>query len=683
MKFKNKLTKIYKKLTAKNAEGASAIFDSVAFYAIFSLILEFVIEILSNHSITAALKFLVFNPFGFLINALIIFFTLSFSFFIPKRSFTFFFISIIWFGLGFANFVLQFKRVTPLTAVDFTLIPSVAKIFSVYLTAFEIIGIAILFIITISLLVFAAIKLRSYKVNLKKAAAITVSLALSLIISLNVGIWTSALSTDFYNLNNAYADYGFPFCFVAGAFDRGIDKPSQYSEYSIADILNKIDVDETGVPDSKPNIIYVQLESFFDVNYLDILSFSENPVLYFEQLKKEGLSGFLTVPVIGSGTVNTEFEVLSGMDLDFFGAGEYPYKTVLKNYTCETVAYDLMEIGYSTHAVHNYEGSFYDRNEVYPHLGFESFTSIEYMNKVEYNASGKWPDDSILTSQITDALKSTSGPDFVMAVSVQGHGKYPPSETVDGYNERISVSYADGYEGDTDLLPSYSYYVNQIDEMDDFIKELVSAVKKLDEETVIVFYGDHLPSLFIKNEDLSNGNIYTTEYVMVSNFGLEERAERIGDISTYQLSAKVLKTLGIENGILTKFHQKCANEELYMEWFHDLSYDMLYGKRYVYGGNKERYPVLDMKMGIRDIKINDCRLENGYLYVTGENFTKWSVIEVNGRLFTDTEMIGEDLIRVRYTKSPDNISQVAVVQYSATNVVLSTTEPFAFEHLNQ
>lgn len=92
---------------------------------------------------------------------------------------------------------------------------------------------------------------------------------------------------------------------------------------------------------NRPNIVVVQLESFFDVNRLKDIEFSENPLPNFTQLSKRCASGFLSVPVIGAGTVNSEFEMLTGMNIDDFGIGEYPYKTVLKEKTCESLAYNL------------------------------------------------------------------------------------------------------------------------------------------------------------------------------------------------------------------------------------------------------------------------------------------------------------------------------------------------------
>ena len=119
----------------------------------------------------------------------------------------------------------------------------------------------------------------------------------------------------------------------------------------------------------RPNILFLQLESFFDptlVNYLDI---SEDPIPNFRKLMKEYSSGYYKVPSVGAGTANTEFEAITGMSLHYFGPGEYPYKSILKETTCESVPYVLKNLGYSTHAVHNNEANFYGRRSVFPQSG--------------------------------------------------------------------------------------------------------------------------------------------------------------------------------------------------------------------------------------------------------------------------------------------------------------------------
>ena len=101
---------------------------------------------------------------------------------------------------------------------------------------------------------------------------------------------------------------------------------------------------------------------------------------------------------------------------------------------CETrpvkVSYNLAEVGYTNHAIHNHEGTFYQRHVVFSHLGFNTFTSLEYMNDVKFTPNG-WAKDDVLTEQVVKALNSTPGQDFVFTISVQAHGRYPQEATED------------------------------------------------------------------------------------------------------------------------------------------------------------------------------------------------------------------------------------------------------------
>ena len=184
---------------------------------------------------------------------------------------------------------------------------------------------------------------------------------------------------------------------------NGITKPIDYSQEKIEKIMDGVNQpfksEKENKEVKKPNIIFLQLESFFDINYVKNYVYNENPIPYFTQLKEEYSSGFLTVPAFGAGTANTEFEIMTGMKLSFFSPGEYPYKTILKKHTCESVPYNLASIGYSTHVVHNNVASFYGRSKVFTNLGYDSFTSSENMNITEMTPNG-WAKDKILTQNI-------------------------------------------------------------------------------------------------------------------------------------------------------------------------------------------------------------------------------------------------------------------------------------------
>jgi len=437
---------------------------------------------------------------------------------------------------------------------------------------------------------------------------------------------------------------------------------------SIAD-----DLDGSGQPTvppiEHPNIIMVQLESFFDVNRLKDISFSTNPVPHFSELRETAVSGLLTVPVIGAGTVNTEFEVISGMSIEFFGTGEYPYKTVLRDTVSPSICYDLEKNGYTSHAIHNNTGTFYGRDEVYPNLGFDTFTSMEYMDNLRVNQLG-WVKDSVLTGEILDALDSTSGCDFVYTVSVQPHGRYPDSGEFD------MPIMASGLE-DVGRQVQFQYYASQIYETDNFVDSLIKALDARGEPYIVVFFGDHLPSLSIENEELSEGTILQTEYVICTNTDYHTESE---DICAYQLSAKVLEMAGLPGGVVAALHQSRSeyesNEE-YLQKLELLEYDLLYGDREVLGGEMP-YARKDMKMGVKEIKIVSCKLTEEGLYVKGENLTDASRIYVNGEELDDTVRAERDVLFAPEAEIEPG-DQISIGQQASNGQVLSFSKSVTYK----
>ena len=420
-----------------------------------------------------------------------------------------------------------------------------------------------------------------------------------------------------------------------------------------------------------PNIIFLQLESFFDVNYIENFSCTENPIPFFTYLKENYSSGFLEVPSIGAGTANTEFECITGMNLDFFGPGEYPYKTILKEQTCESMAYILKGLGYSASAMHNNDGTFYGRNRVFSNLGFDRYVSVEYMENAPVNELN-WARDRVLVEQIRKVLSGTKERDYIYAISVQGHGAYPKEPLLAQTQMDVQLP-----EELSEYYYQYLYYVHQLKEMDSFLEELILNLSACQEEVVLVLYGDHLPSLGLSDELLQNENAFQTEYVIWTNF---EFTAEDKDIQAYQLSARVLETLGIEAGIMPQYHTYRYDEEDYLENMQLLMYDMLYGEQEVYGGENPYEPT-ELYMGIDEIRIREVYqkesllTEDGpLLYVVGQNFTEWSKIVINDKA-VETFFLTDGLLAARtLPKSKDGIYYITVRQQGNNGIMLSETE---------
>ncbi|SHM71471.1 Phosphoglycerol transferase MdoB [Anaerosporobacter mobilis DSM 15930] len=662
-----------------------------------SLAINLFIEILNRSSLLGALKHVVTNPLVFLYNTLIVLLTFSVAFLVKRRFFVSTIVSIIWLGFAITNAVLLSFRVTPFTAVDLSLMDEAIPMIHVYLTKWQIVLIVIAAIVVITLIVLLFIFAPKYKQRVARIrnAVCIVLLFGSILLLTSLGISTNALAKNFGNLADAYKDYGFVYCFTNSLVNTGIDKPKSYSEEKMVELAEDTLTTPPEIKEDKkktPNIIMIQLESLYDVTLMKDYTYSEDPLPNYHALQKEFSHGFLNVPSVGAGTANTEFEVLTGMDLDFFGPGEYPYKTILKEKTSESMAYNLKELNYSTHAIHNNDGTFYGRNQVFSNLGFDTFTSLEYMHNVELNPMG-WAKDHVLIEEILKALKSTKEQDFVYTISVQGHGKYPGSEddfsvpdsaTLSSSNpseeEQRQYTLTEGYTPAVDAITvdgiaeadrcAFEYYVNQIHEMDAFIGDLINEFKKLDEDVVLVFYGDHLPSLGIEASDLENDNIYQTSYVIWDNMNLPKIDM---DMEAYQITASILKRLNIDNGYLTKLHQNSLNTANYLEELELLQYDMLYGDQTIYGGTSP-YIATNLQMGVDKIKVNGILTSGDNIYIQGENFTEYSKVFLNDTEL-ETTYVDEKNLSIS-TTTLNTGDEIKVGQKGDDKVILSYSEPY-------
>ena len=415
-----------------------------------------------------------------------------------------------------------------------------------------------------------------------------------------------------------------------------------------------------------PNIVFLQLESFFDITQVEGLTFSEDPIPNFRALSENYSSGLVEVPSIGAGTANTEFEIISGMSLDYFGPGEYPYKSILRDDTMESAAYSLKNLGYSSHAIHNNKGTFYTRQRVFARLGFDTFTPIEHMNDLEYTPLG-WAKDGVLIDSIMNCLESTENQqDYIYTISVQGHGDYPEYEIME--DPKIVVG---GIE-DEGMRYSYEYYTNEINEMDDFVGALVEELSNYDEDVILVLYGDHLPSLGIENEHLTYNNNFETPYVIWSNFDLPKEDK---NLYAYQLTSYVLDRVNLSAGTLINYHQNHSEDEAYLDNLKLLQYDMIYGEQYIYGGSSP-FKKTNLQMGVLPITISNVYEEQGQIFVEGTNFTTFSRIFVNSHE-KDTTFISPNLLMIEDSKLSDQ-DEVRVHQVTETDFSLSKTDKYVY-----
>ncbi len=587
------------------------------------------------------------RPVAFLFSALVILTSLVFSELFKRRKAVLATTCVIWLALGVVEYMVIKERTQPFCSVDILMLKDAFSLITVYYSWTKIIVIfsSIFLAIALVILMFARMK-RRRRYNFPMSLAAFVGMVLLTMMIAALGVRGEALPTKFDSLVDAYSDYGFVTCFTFTFGRQGISRPQEYSPETVAEILTDMDQPEGdelvypvfGANDNlaHPNIVFVQLESFFDVNTIKGAKFSADPTPWFNRLCSRFPSGELYVPTIGGGTANTEFEVITGLNLDFFGAGEYPYNTILQNTTCESMCYNLHEYGYTSTAMHNNSGSFYSRSVVYPNMGFDRFVPLEYMENVKYTPLG-WAKDAVLTDEIVAALRSTESRDMVFCIAVETHGKY--AETYEPKAGDIEVL---ALPEQIPMAP-FQNFVNALPGSDDFLKKLTLALVKFDEPTIVVAYGDHLPALELENDLLTTGSIYASRYVIWNNFGGTFEAP---DLQTYRLNANLLRQLGFSGGVVTKLHQSYdagENGEEYLGKLEMLEYDMLYGDREAFEGEFP-YQRTDMVMGSREIEISDAQWEYHRLMVTGQHFTEFSKVTVGDQVLETVYIDPEHLV---------------------------------------
>lgn len=647
---------------------------------LLALLLNFINECLSRHSFIKGIIYFGSHPLAFLFNSFMIFFTLSIAMLFKKRVFATFFISALWFGLGVTNFVIRSSRKSPFAASDFRNLTEGLKVIQKYYTIPQIVILCLVIAALVACIIFIAIRTPKVKQKINyllSALVIAVSFGMIMIINY-VSNATGLIPRQFGNLVRAYDTYGFGYMFSCSLFRNGVSKPKDYSPGKVNDVVDSVENNDKNNNDNdkndidKPNIIFLQLESFFDATNVKGLEFSEDPIPNIRKLYEKFPGGYLSVPSFGAGTANTEFETMTGMNLDDFGPGEYPYKTVLQSTACESICYYLSNYGYTTTALHDNTGGFYDRNRVFSRLGFDSFVSIEYIEKYEKNPIG-WVKDKCLTDEIVGILDSTGTPDYIYTISVQGHGDYP--ENTDGLDLPIKVTNNDV----TGNPNGFEYYVNQTHEMDAFVAELIDALSKRDEKTILVIYGDHLPTFDITDDDLKNGDIYQTQYVIWNNYNLQIENK---DLQAYQLSAYLMKNLGMKGGVISRLHMshfdkedKEDNEE-YLSNLKLLEYDILYGNCQAYEGVNP-YKITNMKMGYKPIKVLNGENAYSHIVIRGRNFTEFSQVEINGTVHKTIYNGPDELLVDGYTLKDGD--QIAVLQISNSNETLSRTNIFTYK----
>lgn len=326
---------------------------------------------------------------------------------------------------------------------------------------------------------------------------------------------------------------------IARTTPHKMKSPSNYSKRAIKEIQDSVSIKKN---DNSPNIIFVMNESLYDIEVLGGVEFSRNPLEKMKKWQEKYAHGNFISPTFGGGTCNTEFEVLTGCPLDNVREySELPYLDLIHHDVVSLISL-MNHNGYRTTAFHSNTGSYFNRRQIYNYMGFEEVYFTEEMG--ELPKEGQYPSDLELYKKVIEtyeAGKSNNKPFFAYIITMQNHGGYSYEYDECGIEVLHGI-----YENERALQT----YANIISSSVDAMEYLITYFEALEDPTVIVMFGDHIPGVNVvfgdRNEEVENVEPYVlavTPLVIYSNYDLPN--EDWGFVNGYKLAAKVLEYSGI------------------------------------------------------------------------------------------------------------------------------------------
>jgi hypothetical protein len=159
--------------------------------------------------------------------------------------------------------------------------------------------------------------------------------------------------------------------------------------------------------------------------------------------------------------------------------------------TLPTTVRLLKQAGYTTTALHAYNDGLYERSTVYPRIGFDETVFVEDF-QVPVTLTGPYPSDDSFADEIIARYegRDTSKPCFLYGMSMENHQSYTTAK----YGALSDYPAQSDLLSDEDLaiLDSLVYGLHDADAA---LGKLVDYFSQVDRPVMLVFVGDHLPSV--------------------------------------------------------------------------------------------------------------------------------------------------------------------------------------------
>ena len=539
---------------------------SLILIAVLSLILVIIQSVIQNGVDLAVYWFQITNPIIILLNFLPIFLLMSFIFCLTNNVWKSFFTTVLpVMLLLIINYYKSYFLDAPLVLADITQAFEALSIVQNYTLTFSL-KIFLICVLLLFVLIFLILKVKSNKKSKEQATTTLLIVTLTSMFSYYF-IYSNQYIYDNVALPvNPYYDVGIVnskgliYSLISKSeLDVTYNTPDGYSKEIAQNILSNYTISSEN--SSTPNVIAIMSEAFFDPQDAKDIEFYNNPLVNYNNLKKQAYYGNIIVPGFAGSTASTEFEFLTGMNVSSIDSSmPNIYKTHLTQPTYSLV--DLFKsLDYTTLAIHPGESWFYNRKNVYNYLGFDSaiFKSDLPKNteQVNYYISDSVTSDLIIDNYQTHLENNPEKRYFNFTVTIQNHGPYMDYET-----ERPAILKRPDNISD-ELYNVLNNYMLGLSDADKLLGDVSSYIETLEEPTVLIFFGDHLP--FFDSEllgyeaigyDITSENLeglkrkYTTPFLIWGNSAFRNENTLkgyAGDISSNYLSNKLLEYINVSS----------------------------------------------------------------------------------------------------------------------------------------
>jgi len=400
-------------------------------------------------------------------------------------------------------------------------------------------------IITIALFVWLLYINDKYSIELKNKK-INIAMFLISILSLTT-LFLPIKQVDKFILKNVYeyekttdyilavsnTRYYYKYGVVSGMYGKFLEtrkyEPEGYNEEELLYTINNVErIEPTW---NSPNVIVVFSESFWDVSQLKGIEFSKDITPNYHKLQQEGKLIEMISPSYGGISANVEFEILTGGSLNYFSKGYIPYMQMYKDdksFSYPSVINEFRWNGYKTIILNSASKNMFNCDNVYDYYR----VSERHHLYDEINLNGEYVTDKYITDEIIKYFdnKDKEEKTFYFAITMGGHMPYY-EERYKNYDFEVEKS-----KYNKEITGTIKSYAQGIYMADQELGRLYDYIQTLDEETIIVFFGDHLPHLQTEsgkdalfeidylNNDYDLESVYkqfNTNALILSNYDIE------------------------------------------------------------------------------------------------------------------------------------------------------------------